>query len=341
MATTLFALFLAGCNGNSLEDDEQAATESTVVTVQGGAPLPALLESDPDCAGPYSANQITDLVLATGQSNLIGPDTEVAAIVDRFGQVLQFRNPDLPHPRVFAWTVDPNRNNAGQGWKVARLTQSWHDSNPGIGGTAHNNFAFHFAKQVARRASGCRVIGIVMVSEGGKGIAHWDEGASGWNQIERHLGEAMSAISKNSIDGMLWHQGESDWIVDGTCYPGDFCRNDLPDYYPQKLYSQIADPQINNPYGNTALIDRLQRLDWFGNNKPFIAAETLQAPVNVHLNKLNSDDNPWTACVRGDLASGLEPNILDPFNNHYSAEGLRQLGRRYAREYMSMKGLEN
>ncbi len=334
---------LIGCGGSAEEDEALPSNGSgnTVVTVQGGGPLPEVFESDPDCIGQYTANQMTDLILVTGQSNVIGPDTEVSAIVNRFGQVLQFSSPDQPHPRVFAWTVDPNRNNAGQGWKVARLTQSWHDSNPGVGGIARNNFAFHFAKQVAKRSSGCRVIGIVMVSEGGKGIAHWDDGASGWNQVERHLNEAMSAIGKQSVDGVLWHQGESDWIIDGTCYPGDLCVNGQPDYYAQKLYSRIADPAINNPIGSEALIDRLQRQNWFASNRPFIAAETLQAPVNVHLNKLNTDDNPWTATVRADLASGLETNILDPFNNHYSAEGLRQLGRRYAREYMKMYSIES
>ncbi len=341
MAGLMISLGLLSACGGSDDDEVSQPAANPVVTVQNGGTLPEVFESDPDCNDTYTANQITDLVLVTGQSNVIGPDTEVSAIVDRFDQVLQFLSPDQPHPRVFAWTVDPNRNNAGLGWQVARLTQSWHDSNPGVGGIARNNFGFHFAKQVAKRAGDCRVIGLVMVSEGGRGIAHWDEGATGWNEVERHLNEAMSAIGKTSIDGVLWHQGESDWIADGTCYPNDSCVNNIPDFYAQKLYSKIADPTINNTVGNAALIDRLQRVQWFGRNKPFIAAETLQAPVNVHLNKLNTDDDPWTATVRGDLASGLEPNILDPFNNHYSGEGLRQLGRRYARAYLSMEGLDN
>lgn len=312
---------------------------------ESAAPAPAAeltndsIADDPQCQSEYQPEQITDIVLATGQSNLIGADTTVAASLDQFGKVISFTEPDSPHARVFAWTVDPFSDNAGLGWEVARLTQSWHDTNPGSGGIARNNLAFHFAKQVATQASGCRVVGIVMVAEGGTGIEHWDEGAAGWNEVVRQVSAAVSAIGKTSIDGILWHQGESDWIADGSCFPGGNCVNGRPDFYPQRLYSRIADPSIPNQVGDQALIDRVRRQSWFGDSRPFIAAETLRAPVNVHLNKLNTDDDFWTATVRGDAASGLEINPADPFENHYSAEGLRQLGRRYASEYMKMKGL--
>lgn len=319
-------LSLAACNGGTPDDEN-----GTLVSVQGST------DSNSQCTGTATPDNITDVILATGQSNLIGPDTTVAATLDNFGKVVEFRRPDKPHPYVFAWTVDPDNNNAGLGWQIADLTQSWHDTNPGVGGIARNNFAFHFAKQVADRSSTCRIIGIVMVAEGGRGISHWDYDEPGWNQVERHVGEALNAIGKSSLDGILWHQGESDWIVDGTCYPGDVCVNDAPDFYAQKLFDKIADPDISNPYGDSALINRLRRQSWFGENKPFIAAETLQAPVNVHLNKLNDDQDYWTATVRGDTASGLGINVTDPFRNHYSAAGLRELGSRYATEYIRMR----
>lgn len=331
-----------GCNSAEDEEENELSGSNSLpnVSVQQVDNNTQQVSTDHDCSGSFDPEDITDLILATGQSNLIGPNTEVAATYDRFGNVVQFQEPDLPHPRVFAWTVDPVNNNAGLGWKIAKLTQSWHDSNPGRGGIADNNFAFHFAKQVAKLAKGCRIVGIVMVSEGGKGIAHWDTGAEGWNQVQRHLGEAMSAIGRNSIDGILWHQGESDWIEDGSCFPGDTCVNGTPDYYAQKLYSAIADPAIGNPYGGSALINRLRRESWFSGSTPFIAAETMKAPVNVHLRKLNTDNDKWTACIRGDAASGLEHNPNDPHKNHYSGEALRQIGRRYAREYMAMKQIE-
>jgi len=108
-------------------------------------------DSDGSCAGSANPSDITDLILVTGQSNVTGAETRVSATLNRWGKVIEFYAPDEPHPRVFAWTVDPSNSNAGTGWKVAALNQSWHDSAPGVGGIARNNFAFHFAKQVADR----------------------------------------------------------------------------------------------------------------------------------------------------------------------------------------------
>ncbi len=319
-----------GWNGSgSCQVGESASTASATQQFQSN------IQSDVQCTGSYDPSDITDLVLVTGQSNVTGAETSVAATLDRWGKVTSFRAPDQPHPRVFAWTVDPGNSNAGTGWQVASLNQSWHDSAPGVGGIARNNFAFHFAKRVAE-SDGCRVVGFVMVSEGGKGIAHWDNNRQGWNEVVRQITEAMTAIGRSSIDGILWHQGESDWISDGTCFGDDHCRNNQPDYYAQKLYSKITDHTVPNTVGGSALIDRLRRESWFGEGKPFIAGETLQAPVNVHLNKLNTDSDRWTACVSSDKYSGLGVRENDPFKNHYSASGLRELGARYASEYLQM-----
>jgi len=296
---------------------------------------PSVNQPATTCSGTYAPSDITDLVLITGQSNVLGAETSVSATQDRWGKVIEFLNPDKPHPRAFAWTVDANNNNAGEGWQVAALNQSWHDGAPGVGGIAHNSFAFHFAKQVAQRDA-CRVVGFVVVSEGGKGISHWDSNAQGWREVVQHVTEAMSSIGRTSIDGILWHQGESDWIVDGTCFTGARCRNGQPDYYPQKLYSRIADRAIPNPVGNAALIDRFRRQSWFGADKPFIAGETIKAPVNMHLNKLNTDSDRFTSCISSSLESGLGIRENDPHQNHYSAAGLRELGTRYAAEYLKM-----
>lgn len=295
------------------------------------------IETDSSCIGQYGPSDITDVILVTGQSNVTASETEVAADFDQWGKAIAFYPPDQPHQRVFAWTVDSRDNNNGTGWKVAALNQSWHDSSPGVGGLVRNNFAFHFAKKVAIGGS-CRVVGIIMVAEGGRGISHWDNGATGWLEVNRHVTEAVSALGRTTIDGVLWHQGESDWIIDGTCFTGSTCRTNLPDYYPQKLYSRIANPSIANPVGNQALIDRMRRSNWFGANKPFIAAETVKAPLNIHLNKLNSDGDKWTASVQGSAASGLSVRGDDPDQNHYSAEGLRELGSRYATAYFEMTG---
>lgn len=322
-------LVIAGCDGN--QSDDGTDYQQGIQTDQTGQIRQV---DDSACNSSYTPNEITDIILATGQSNLAGAKTAVSATFDRFGKVINFVGADLPHPRVFAWTVEPN-SNAGLGWKIASLDQSWHDSDPGSGGTAHNSLVFHFAKQIANNRP-CRVVGIVVVSESGKGIAHWDYGAPGWDQISRQVADALSPLGRPAIDGIIWHQGESDWIADGTCYPEGDCNNGQPDFYAQKLYSQIANPSVPNPYADSALIDRLRSQPWFGNSKPFIASETLQAPVNIHINKLNSDGDNWTQTVRGAADSGLEQGTFDDTGNHYSAAGLRELGARYASAYLRM-----
>lgn len=85
-------------------------------------------------------------------------------------------------------------------------------------------------------------------------------------------------------------------------------------------------------------MDRLRKEPWFGEAKPFIAGETIKAPVNIHLNKLNTDNDRWTATVDSDLQSGLGIRIDDPSQNHYNANGLRELGARYATAYLNMAG---
>lgn len=311
-----------------------AGDADSTVSSQSSIANNIAVDSNSNCGGSQPSD-ITDLILITGQSNVTGANTAVAAIHDQFGNVLQFNEPDTSHPRVFAWTVVPDTNNVGAGWQVASLAQTWHDKNPGVGGAAHNSFALHFGKSVANQDK-CKVVGLIVVAEPGRGISHWDNAAPGWNEVVSQVHDAMAAIGRTSIDGILWHQGESDWIVDGTCYGSETCQNNLPDYYPQKLYSRIADPLISNPIGNEALIDRLRKTEWFAESKPFIAGETARAPVNVHLNKLNTDNDRWTACINSDLESGIETLAKDVDRIHFSADGLREIGRRYAVAYLNM-----
>lgn len=181
-------------------------SRTTGGTIDSSENMLASIPNNPDvrsqsgCAANHPRD-ITDLILVTGQSNVTGAETKVSGTLGQWGRVIEFSEPDNPHPRVFAWTVDPRNGNAGTGWKVATLTQSWHDSSPGVGGIARNSFAFHFAKEVVRQDD-CRVVGLIVVSEGGKGISHWDTNAPGWNEVVIQVNEALSALGRTSIDGI-------------------------------------------------------------------------------------------------------------------------------------------
>ncbi len=250
----------------------------------------------------YRLSDITDLILITGQSNTLGANTTAN------------ESQDSPHERVFAFTSN--------GWEVAGLHQQWDQgSHPGDGRLSsfpdkvHNNFALHFGTRLAERDSQ-RVIGFILVSEPGEGIQHWDNGNAGMNRVKSKVVQAINEIShKSRVDGILWHQGESDWQLEGTSDP-DVSQPAPKNYYPQKL---------------TRLIQNLRSEPWARTDTPFICGETISAQgVNTHLMALNSDNDANTACVEG---FGL-PSRND--GAHMNADGLRTIGKRYADRYFEM-----
>ena len=203
---------------------------------------------------------------------------------------------DVPHPRAFAFTEE--------GWRVADLNQvwdlGWHprnfpDTDPS------NNFGFHFARKTAERRPD-RVIGFVLATAPGEGIDHWDYESEHYVSIRNKVVTALNELpSKATIDAILWHQGETDWADS--------------DYYSSKLND---------------LIRNFRGESWFGDNRPFICGETVEAPVNNRLMALNNDGDNWTGCVSSD---GV-PTFLDGL--HFSADGLRIIGTRYATRYLQM-----
>ena len=215
---------------------------------------------------------------------------------------------------MFAYTAE--------GWQVAELYQSWDNgAHPGTGNPddvdqTHNNFALHFGKRLAELDDNI-VVGFILVSEPGEGINHWEPGETGMLRVQQKVLAAINELpSRIELDGILWHQGETDWQIEGTSDP-DVEQPAPVDYYPQAL--------------NT-LIENFRLEAWFDESKPFICGETIQADVNVHLNMLNTDGDDSTACVSG---AGL-PAITEE-GNHFDDEALRTIGRRYADQYFLMR----
>lgn len=205
-------------------------------------------------------------------------------------------NADSPHQRVFAFTEN--------GWARADLHQVWDlgwfpRGNPGA--DPSNNFAFHAAKELAYRSPE-RVVGFVLASAPGEGIDYWDSGESFFAEINQKVLAALNEVPhKSGFDGIMWHQGESD--------EGDHDYN-------RKLDQLISDFRQQN---------------WFAADRAFICGETAQFEVvNRQLMALNDNGDRWTGCVDG---GGLQTRE-DGF--HFSAEGLRELGRRYSIKYLSM-----
>ncbi len=296
-AAFFLLLVLSACSGDSATAPQQMTDSLGTVVVPTGSQISGQGDNNtgadasaPDTVAPPvlmssdGAAAITDVVLVTGQSNALGADTSYDA------------NIDVPHPRAFAFTEE--------GWRVADLNQvwdlGWHprnfpDTDPS------NNFGFHFARKVAERRSD-RVVGFILVTAPGEGISHWDYESEFYVKIRERVVIALNELpSKATIDGVLWHQGETDWADS--------------DFYTSKL-----NDVIRNFRGES----------WFGDRRPFICGETVEAPVNNRLTALNTDGDIWTGCVTSDAA----PVFLDGL--HFSAEGLRIMGTRYATQYLQM-----
>jgi len=227
---------------------------------------------------------ITDLILVTGQSNALGAESAFDAGLD------------FPHKQVFAFT--------DQGWQQADLHQVWdlgHFPRGNPGEEPNNNLALHMAKEVARQR-GDRVVGFVLATAPGQSITHWSPAGEFFQQIDNKVLQAINQLpQKSQLDGILWHQGESD--------EGD------PDYH-LKLDSLIENFRVQN---------------WFSSDRPFICGETaVFEVVNRQLKALNNNGDQWSGCVGSE---NLQTH-LDGF--HFNAEGLRELGRRYALKYLEI-----
>ncbi len=296
----VFAL-LVGCNSandaldNSLPLDDRGISALPNPDTSANTPRNSTGVPETGATGPAS---ITDLVLVTGQSNALGSQTG-------FDEEL-----DQPAEGFYAYT--------DQGWKQASLRQvwdlGWHPAK-GLGEDPHNNFGFHFGKQVV--ANSTRAVGIVLVTAPGEGINHWDPDNYFYNKIREQALAALNELPhKVSFDGILWHQGETDWANAYSLDP-ELAEWDLDyNYYSNKLWQ---------------LIDNFRNESWFDHGRPFICGETARSPINDRLMALNRDADEWTACVEGEgLATWDEADV------HFNADSLRTLGGRYAQKYLEM-----
>lgn len=261
----------------------------------------------------YRLEDVTEVIVITGQSNALGSQTE-------FDETL-----DAPHERVFAYTDD--------GWQIADLHLVWDDNaHPGNNSLnnpsrrPYNNLAFQFAKSVAIKSPN-RVPAFIVDADPGKGIANWDYNSSFYRKLTSKIKKALNEMPhKSSVDAILWHQGENDWLYEGTSDPGatgftSKGSNEYKNYYAIKLNS---------------LINNFRNEPWARSDTPFICGETRRATgVNRRLMALNSDADPLTACVP---ATDLPARVDDSAGSHFSGAGLRTLGQRYADKYLEITG---
>jgi len=285
------------------EEPVVATVEEVPVVVDALAPV-TVDEPEPVVEG-IRASDITDLIVLTGQTNAAALETGFDAVLDASDE------------RVFAFVEN-------EGWQVADLRQAWDANLPGNFADSdrdpYNNLAFQLGKALAEEPD--RVVGIILLAAPGEGISHWDFNSEFYKKMRARVTTALADLpQKETIDAMIWAQGETDWLFEGTADAGatgfgstesEFYR----DYYPTKL---------------SQLISNLRSEFWFASQAQFICTETKKAALNPHLMALNTDGDNLTGCAQ---ASDLETRPGDVFGNQFSAASLRTLGGRLADIYL-------
>ena len=267
--------------------------------------------ANPGVIAEATVADINHVVVVTGQSNVEAPETSFDAVLDQ------------PHPRVLAFT--------DEGWQMADLHQVWDEhAHPGNHSltdptrSPNNNFVFHFGKSLAQLDPDA-VPAFIVLAAPGKGIAHWDYDSDFYQKMRNKITDALSQIPhRDTIDVMLWHQGESDWLFEGTSDPDLTEYTDITTYEYKNYYRLKLDKVIAN----------FRSEPWASFDLPFICGQVRIAEgVNRWLMALNDNNDPNSACVP---STDLPYRLTDPTGNHFSAAGLRELGRRYMQQYLEI-----
>lgn len=229
------------------------------------------------------------LFLLVGQSNMAGRGDVTPA--DR-----------VPHPRVLMWSKDGE-------WVPA--VDPMHFDKPVAGVGLGRSFAIALAD-----ADPEVTIGLIPAAVGGSPIDAWTPGAfyepTASHPWDDALRRARTALEDGTLDGILWHQGESD------ATPG------LAPAYAAKLHDLIA----------------RWRTELRAPDVPFVAGQL------GHF-----DGHPWDAFrAQVDRAHRELPGAVahtafvssDGLTHrgdgvHFDAESYRELGRRYATAWLALR----
>jgi len=241
---------------------------------------------------PDNLHRVTDVILTAGQSNAFANGTRFEP--DIYPE-------DRIDDRILVWT----QNN---GWKVANpLNQIWeHEqfpARPWDPWTSSNSPGFQIARAIVD-ADPERVVAFIPTSTPGQAIHHWRYGAAPYNAIKQRVENALNDIPhKFQLDLIWWMQGESD------ANASDYYRNTLNE-----------------------LINNWRSEPWYGNDKYFIANETIRFEVNQIFQELRNNDDPYTDYS---AAAGL-PSIK-PNGNHFNSQSYRIIGNRVQQVYLDMR----
>jgi len=238
---------------------------------------------------PPAAKQSFHIYLLMGQSNMVGRDTR--------GLESQVEN-----SRILSLNAD------GQ-WVVARDPLHFSDGRipPGIGpGTS-------FAREMLKTDPKI-TIGLVPCAVGGTPLRRWTKGKGG-DLYEKAVERARLASQTGVIEGVLWHQGETDTT-----------KQQNADSYEARLTQMFQDLRQDLGLPNLPIV--VGQLGEFLALSPqkYPYAETVRAAIK-HMPAVVPGVGYADSAGLGDKGDKL----------HFSAEAQREMGVRYAK---AMRDLE-
>ena len=173
-----------------------------------------------------------------------------------------------------------------------------------------------FAKSVADKVDASIVIGLIPCAVGGSPISSWEPGGF-HEQTKSHpyddaMRRAKLAIEYGSLKAVLWHQGESD------------SNDEKSELYEEKLHQLIA---------------RFRR-EFDAPQLPFIAgqmgqfAERPWSDAKKQVDSVHQSLPKKVTLTRFVNSDGLKHKGDEV---HFDAESYRELGRRYAKAYLTLR----
>lgn len=244
---------------------------------------------------------VPDVVfLVTGQSNSQG-----------WGGLYEPFNPeDESDNRIFGWNMEENA------WVIFDLEKPIGTKPIGL-----QCFAFHFAKQYLK-AFPDKKIGFVVNGLGGQAICRWTKphGVS-VPSVDMHkedvgdlyddsvhcVNMALKNAGVDKIDGVLWHQGEADYL-------------ESYEYYTERLEKVISQYR-EEPFGHKDLAFIAGELihnsdEWAYNKQNFV------------LQTLNDNEDKFVRCASTKHLPANGDDLV-----HFATESHRMMGRLYYDQY--------
>lgn len=248
----------------------------------------ASLESRAADAVQLPAKEKFHLFILAGQSNMAGRGKVAAE--DR-----------KVHPRVLALGKDGK-------WKPAVDPLHWDKGSAGVG------LGKSFAIAIAEKNKGI-TIGLVPTACGGSSISTWKPGGY-HGQTRSHpyddaIKRTKGAMKVGTLQGILWHQGESDSGPKAAGVHGEKLNALIT-----RFRKDLNTPQLPFIIGQ---LGQFKTRPWNESRKKVDAAHQAAAKADKFVGFVASD--------------GLTPRSD---NTHFDSKSVREFGRRYAAEYLSV-----